>query len=61
MFTAYTERGVRWPDGTEEPIDAMIFATGYRPDLGYLAGTGALAPQGTPLHRRVLYHRRGSG
>ena len=54
MFTAYTERGVRWPDGTDEPVDAIILATGYRPDLAYLAGTGALTPHGTPLHRGGL-------
>ncbi|SCG19023.1 putative flavoprotein involved in K+ transport [Micromonospora echinofusca] len=48
MFTAFTPDGVRWPDGTSEPVDAVIFATGYRPNLGYLATLGALAPDGTP-------------
>jgi putative flavoprotein involved in K+ transport len=42
MFTHFTERGVVWPDGSREAIDTVIFATGYRPDLGYLAGLGAL-------------------
>lgn len=47
MFTAFTPDGVVWGDGTIEPVDAVIFATGYRPDLGYLEPLGALA-QGMP-------------
>jgi putative flavoprotein involved in K+ transport len=34
-----------------EHVDAVILATGYRSDLGYLAGTGALDERGAPLHR----------
>jgi putative flavoprotein involved in K+ transport len=49
MFTAFTPDGVTWSDGTTEPVDAVIFATGYRPDLGYLAPLGAL-PRGVPGH-----------
>ncbi|MFU8849557.1 flavin-containing monooxygenase [Micromonospora sp. SL1-18] len=37
MFTAFTPDGVLWRDGTVEQVDAVIFATGYRPDLDYLA------------------------
>ncbi|MFI7609507.1 flavin-containing monooxygenase [Micromonospora sp. NPDC049366] len=37
MFTAFTSEGVLWSDGTSEPVDAVIFATGYRPDVAYLA------------------------
>ena len=44
----------RWPDGTEEPVDAMMFATGYRPDLGYLAGTAALTPRRPAASRGPL-------
>ncbi|WP_208603830.1 flavin-containing monooxygenase [Micromonospora saelicesensis] len=50
MVTAFTPEGVRWPDGTCEPVDAVIFATGYRPHLGYLAALGALTPDGRPEH-----------
>lgn len=39
-----------WADGEREPVDALILATGYRPDLPYLAGTGALDGDGLPLH-----------
>lgn len=51
MFTRLDGNGVVWPDGTRERVDAVILATGYRPDLGYLAPTGALDPDGRPLHR----------
>ena len=30
----------------------MIYATGYRPNLDYLADLGALDADGQPLHRR---------
>jgi putative flavoprotein involved in K+ transport len=41
-----------WADGERERIDAVILATGYRPELGYLHATGALDADGRPLHRR---------
>lgn len=50
MFTAFTPEGVMWPDGTAEPVDVVIFATGYRPHLDYLRPVGALDPEGAPLH-----------
>jgi putative flavoprotein involved in K+ transport len=37
MFTAFTPEGVVWPDGGEEPVDAVIFATGFKPSLSHLA------------------------
>lgn len=36
MFTAFTPEGVIWSDGTAEAVDAVIYATGYRPSLPYL-------------------------
>ncbi|GAB3841980.1 hypothetical protein GCM10029963_14210 [Micromonospora andamanensis] len=47
MFTAFTSDGVLWRDGTAEKVDAVIFATGYRPDLDYLTplGVGRNAPR----------------
>ncbi len=43
---------VTWSDGTTERLDALILATGYRPDLPYLAGLdGALDTSGRPCHR----------
>jgi putative flavoprotein involved in K+ transport len=42
MFTALDGQQVVWSDGTREVVDTIVFATGYRPDLGYLRGLGAL-------------------
>ena len=52
MFDRLTPTGVTWADGTAEPVDAVILATGYRPDVGYLAGLGALNADGWPIHCR---------
>jgi putative flavoprotein involved in K+ transport len=59
MFTAYDEDGVSWEGGEREPVDAVLFATGYRPHLPYLEPLGALDPNGLPLHQRgiSLTHR----
>ena len=51
MFSALTPEGVRWDDGTTEPVDTVILATGYRPDVGYLPQV-ALAADGWPEHHR---------
>ncbi|MGH4000647.1 MAG: flavin-containing monooxygenase [Pseudonocardiaceae bacterium] len=52
MFTTFTADGVVWPDGEQEQVDAVIFATGYRPHLPYLPSLGAVAEAGTPKHRQ---------
>ncbi|MFC4376901.1 flavin-containing monooxygenase [Nocardia halotolerans] len=49
MFTGFDTGAIVWPDGTREPADTVVFATGYRPDLGYLTELGALA-DGFPRH-----------
>ena len=55
-----TPQGVRWPDGNEEPIDAIICATGFKPSLAHLAP--ALTPNAkgrldmTGLHTATLPH-----
>jgi putative flavoprotein involved in K+ transport len=54
MFMRFTPRGVVWADGVEEPIDAVLFATGYRPNLDYLSALGALDDDGQALHRRGI-------
>lgn len=51
MFTAFTKEGVRWADGQTEVVDAVIFATGYRPCYPYLADLGALRQDGYPRQR----------
>lgn len=37
MFERIEPDGVRWADGTFEPADAVIWATGFRPELRHLA------------------------
>jgi putative flavoprotein involved in K+ transport len=49
MFTAFDADAVVWPDGTREQVDAVVFATGYHPALGYLQSLGALE-NGMPKH-----------
>ena len=51
MFARVTADGVLWADGTKEAVDAIIWATGYRPAFPYLTGTGVLDPAGVPRHR----------
>ena len=49
-----------WPDGTEEPIDAVIWCTGFRPSLGHLEPLGILGDDGrvdTDGTRSVLERR----
>jgi putative flavoprotein involved in K+ transport len=50
MFTAFTESGVEWADGQTESVDAVILATGYQPNLGFLAGLHALDSDGQAQH-----------
>jgi putative flavoprotein involved in K+ transport len=52
MFVRFTEEGVEWPGGEREPVAAVIFATGFRPNFPYLAGLGALDSAGKPQHRK---------
>jgi putative flavoprotein involved in K+ transport len=49
MFTAFDGETVVWADGSRERVDSVVFATGYRPDLGYLQPLGALE-NGAPKH-----------
>lgn len=49
MFISFYTDGVIWPDGTKEPVDTVIFATGYRSNLTYLRDIGALDSERKPL------------
>ena len=46
MFERLTPEGVVWPDGTREPTDAVVWCTGFRPDLGHLAPLGLRGADG---------------
>jgi putative flavoprotein involved in K+ transport len=54
VFTGIDGNSVTWPDGTREDVDVILLATGYRPDLSYLAPLGALTGDGHPLHKAGL-------
>lgn len=51
MFTSFYPDGVVWQDGTREPVDTVIFATGYRPNYSYLNLIGALDTEGRALQK----------
>ena len=40
MFSAIEARGVRFPDGTFQKADIILWATGFRPELRHLAPLG---------------------
>ena len=40
MFSRLTATGVAWADGTEEAVDAVIWCTGFRPELRHLRPLG---------------------
>lgn len=42
----YLPEGVVWPDGTVEAVDAVLFATGFHPALGWLETLGVRGPDG---------------
>ncbi|PUA82230.1 NAD(P)-binding domain-containing protein [Nocardioides currus] len=37
MFASIEPGGVRWSDGTFEPVDVILWATGFRPAVAHLA------------------------
>lgn len=45
-FTAYVPDGVVWADGTESPVDAVIWCTGFRPATAHLGPLGCVGPDG---------------
>nr|WP_024127047.1 NAD(P)-binding domain-containing protein [Streptomyces sp. F8]AHE39768.1 Putative FAD-dependent oxidoreductase [Streptomyces sp. F8] len=55
LFTGSDGTKLIWPDGQREEVDAIVLATGYRPDLPYLADLGdALDSERNPRHREGL-------
>ena len=46
MFTRFTASGVVWADGRETPVDAIVWATGFRPALAHLAPLGVVGDDG---------------
>jgi putative flavoprotein involved in K+ transport len=54
LFQRFTAEGVVWEDGSQEPVDSVIFATGYRHNLDFLADIGAIDAEGQALHRKGI-------
>ena len=46
MFASIEPEGVRWADGTVQPVDAILWATGFRPAVGHLAPLRLRGPAG---------------
>ncbi|MEI8411735.1 MULTISPECIES: FAD-dependent oxidoreductase [unclassified Kribbella] len=46
MFTRITPDGVEWSDGRTLPVDAILWATGFRADLAHLAPLRLREPSG---------------
>nr|MCW2728245.1 pyridine nucleotide-disulfide oxidoreductase [Aeromicrobium sp.] len=46
MFSSIEPGGVRWDDGTFEPADVILWATGFRPALEHLAPLHLRSPLG---------------
>ncbi|WP_106813749.1 NAD(P)-binding domain-containing protein [Microbacterium timonense] len=46
MFASIEEHGVRMPDGSFEPADVILWATGFRPALDHLAPLRLRTPEG---------------
>lgn len=52
MFVSINKDGVIWESGEEEKVDAIIFATGYHPNVNYLFPLqGALDEKGEPVQK----------
>lgn len=48
MVERLTPAGARWADGREVDLDAVVWATGFRPALGHLRGLGLATERGRP-------------
>jgi cation diffusion facilitator CzcD-associated flavoprotein CzcO len=46
MFDRITPHGVAWADGRVEPVDAIVWATGFRPEIRHLAPLDLRGPGG---------------
>lgn len=46
MFSSVEPDGVRWADGRFEPVEVILWATGFRPAISHLAPLKLRSPQG---------------
>ncbi|WP_201583242.1 ArsO family NAD(P)H-dependent flavin-containing monooxygenase [Psychrobacter jeotgali] len=52
MFSRLTQQGVVWSDGRKESIDAIIWCTGFEPELEHLAPLGVIEEDGSILNKQ---------
>lgn len=45
-FEKFTDTGLRWANGHEENVDAVIFCTGFKPAMAHLHGLGIITGEG---------------
>ncbi len=58
MFDSYNADGIVWTSGARRRLDTVIYATGYRPGVGFLTNTtGALLANGLPDQRQGRANR----
>ncbi|CAB4698845.1 MAG: SidA/IucD/PvdA family monooxygenase [Actinobacteria bacterium] len=46
MFASIEPDGLRWADGSFEPVDVIVWATGFRPAVSHLAPLHLTSPHG---------------
>ena len=51
-LTRVVGRRARFEDGSEQDVDAIVWATGYRPDLSWIDVPGVKGADGRIVHRR---------
>lgn len=57
VFTAFYDDGVVWPGGEREHVDAVIFATRFRPNLDFLSGLSPNANLDPTEHHKGISTR----
>ena len=60
MFDRIEVDGVRWEDGSFEHVDAILWATGFRPAVDHLAPLGLRTPEGGIALERVRGNVQGA-
>ncbi|GGG70359.1 flavin-containing monooxygenase [Paenibacillus radicis (ex Gao et al. 2016)] len=54
MFKTFTQSGVIWDDDSQEEVDAVILATGYKPNFTYLNHLSVLDESGNPMQENGI-------
>jgi putative flavoprotein involved in K+ transport len=56
LFERFTTDGVVWADGHHQSADAVVWCTGFRPDLGHLAPLHLPREHGHPVTTGTVAH-----